>query len=58
VVPDVLLPALARIGVVALPVRLREQVRDWDGLPPEQQQAARAELEAMAGAVTAGRASA
>lgn len=50
-IPDALLPCLARIGAAALPVRLREQVRDWDGLPPEQREVARGELEGMAGAV-------
>lgn len=54
-VPDVLLHSLARIGVAALPVRLRETVRDWDGLDDAQQAVARGELEGMAGAVAAGR---
>lgn len=54
-VPDVLLLPLAHIGVAALPVRLREAVRDWDGLPPEQREAARLVLEGMAGTVAAGR---
>jgi hypothetical protein len=54
-IPDVLLLPLARIGAAVLPVRLREAVRDWDGLDGPAREAARGELEGMAGAVAAGR---
>jgi hypothetical protein len=54
-IPAVLLEPLARIGAEALPVRLRETLRDWDLLNDEQQQVARDEVEGMAGAVCAGR---
>lgn len=54
-IPDVLLRPLARIGAEALPLRLREDVQRWGDLTGEQQAGTQADVEALAGAVGAGR---
>jgi len=54
-IPDVLLVPLARIGAEALPLRLRERLRDWDTLDAGERELARADVEGLAGAVGAGR---
>ena len=54
-IPDALMPDLARIGVTLLPSRLAERVGRWDELDEGQRVVTAGDVRLLAGAVTAAR---